>query len=61
MLSWQRFKDYLMENWRVLKVTKRPSKEEFKTIVKVTAIGMAVIGLVGFILIVLKQVFFGGA
>ena len=45
---------------RVLKVTKKPTKEEFKTIVKVSALGMAVIGLIGFMVLLIKQTLFSG-
>ncbi len=41
---------YLRECHRVLKVTKKPNSEEFKTIVKVSAAGMLLIGLVGFLI-----------
>ncbi|MFQ5474831.1 MAG: protein translocase SEC61 complex subunit gamma [Candidatus Nanoarchaeia archaeon] len=40
---------------RVLKVTKKPSNEEFKTIVKVTGLGMTVIGMVGFLVQLVKE------
>lgn len=40
---------------RVLKVTKKPDAFEFKTIVKVSALGMAIIGVIGFILFMLKE------
>jgi len=45
-----RFRSFLLEAKRVFRVTKKPSKEEFKAIVKVSAIGMAVIGILGFII-----------
>ena len=35
---------------RVLKITKRPDKEEYKMLVKVSGLGIAVIGLIGFLL-----------
>ncbi len=35
---------------RVLRVTKKPTKEEFKTIVKVSGLGIIIIGLIGFII-----------
>ncbi|MBU2589770.1 MAG: protein translocase SEC61 complex subunit gamma [Nanoarchaeota archaeon] len=38
----------MAESARVIKVTKKPNKETFKTIVKVSAMGMAVIGAIGF-------------
>jgi len=46
---WIKLKSFLIESKRVLKVTKKPSSEEFKIIVKVTSIGAAIIGFVGFL------------
>lgn len=43
-------KSFGRECLRVLRVTKKPSNEEFKTIVKVSAAGMMLIGLIGFLL-----------
>ena len=45
-----RFKTFISESVRVFKVTKKPSSKEFKAIVKITAIGIAIIGLVGFLI-----------
>lgn len=45
-----KLKTFYIESRRVFKITKKPSKEEFKTIVKVTAIGAALIGLLGAII-----------
>jgi protein transport protein SEC61 subunit gamma and related proteins len=45
-----RIKSTLGEWWRVLRVTKRPSGEEFKTIVKVSGLGMMLIGAIGFVI-----------
>ena len=50
-------KRFIKECGRVLKVTKKPSNIEFKTIVKVSALGMAIIGLVGFLIHMLKALF----
>ena len=44
---------------RVLKVTKKPDSTEFKTIVKVSGLGILFIGLIGFILTMFKLLFFG--
>ncbi len=52
---WFKLKEFSKECWRVLKVTRKPSTVEFKTIVKVSALGIAVIGLVGFLLQMIKQ------
>lgn len=45
----------LKEAYRVLRITKKPDKAEFMTIVKVTALGMGAIGLIGFVLTMIKQ------
>ena len=52
-----RLKTFLRECWRVLKVTKKPSGEEFKIIVKASGIGMIIIGLIGFTIHMLKLYF----
>ena len=51
----QKAKKFSKECLRVLKVTKKPDANEFKTIVKVSGFGMAIIGLLGFTLQMLKQ------
>lgn len=50
---WLRFKNFVRESIRVYKVTKKPSWQEFMTTVKVSAIGIAIIGLIGFIINIL--------
>jgi protein transport protein SEC61 subunit gamma-like protein len=45
----EKLKTFISECWRVLRVTKKPDKQEFSAIVKVTALGLAIIGLVGMI------------
>ena len=57
---WQRFKDFAQECKRVLKVTKKPSKFEFKTIVKVSGLGMAIIGIIGFLIHFIKMLIVPG-
>ncbi len=56
--KWQKFKEFLRESRRVLKVTKKPGTEEFKTIVKVSGLGIIVIGLIGFVIHFAKQLLF---
>ncbi|MHA1912661.1 MAG: protein translocase SEC61 complex subunit gamma [Candidatus Kariarchaeaceae archaeon] len=41
---------FAKESARVFRVTKKPSKIEFSTILKVSLLGAGVIGLVGFII-----------
>lgn len=52
-----KLKSFLIECRRVLQVTKKPGKEEFKTIVKASAIGIAIIGLIGFLIQMAKILF----
>jgi protein transport protein SEC61 subunit gamma-like protein len=52
----QKFKAFLKECRRVLRITHKPTGEEFKTIVKVSALGMAVIGLIGFLIQMMKLI-----
>ena len=51
----QLFKDFLVECQRVLRITKKPNKEELKTIVKISGLGMLVIGLMGFFIHLAKE------
>jgi protein transport protein SEC61 subunit gamma-like protein len=54
-----RVRRFLKECGRVIHVTKKPSKEEYKNTLKITAIGAAIIGLLGFIIFLLKQLLIG--
>ena len=51
-------KRFIKEALRVLRITKKPNKEEYKSIVKITALGIAVIGAMGFIIFLGKQLLF---
>lgn len=50
-----KIKTFVLESKRVLAVTRKPSRLEFMTIVKVTGIGIILIGLVGFLLQLAKN------
>jgi len=50
-----KIKAVLNEWLRVLRVTKKPDKIEFKTIVKVSGLGIMVIGAIGFIIQMLRD------
>ena len=54
----QKFKSYLKECARIIRITKKPTGTEFKTIVKVSGLGIIIIGLLGFLITMIKQVFF---
>ena len=55
---WVRLRGFINESARVLKVTRKPSKIEFQTIVKASGLGMVIIGVLGFIITMLKQLLF---
>jgi len=55
MKLWTKFKSFLLESKRVFMITRKPTKVEFKTIVKVTGLGIIIIGLMGFIINILSQ------
>lgn len=46
----QKIKNWYYEYKRVVLVTKKPTKEEFIVIVKVSGLGILLIGLIGFII-----------
>lgn len=56
--KFDKLKTFVVECKRVLRVTKKPNKEEFQTIVKVSAIGMGIIGILGFLVHFIKEIFF---
>lgn len=55
----QKLKKFYGECLRVLTVTKKPDKVEFKTVFKVSGIGVIIIGAVGFIITMIKQLILG--
>ncbi len=52
----QRLKQYWMECKRVLKSTRKPTMEEFKTIVKISGLGLIGIGAIGFFIHLIKEI-----
>lgn len=55
---WLKCKRFINECIRVLRITKKPDKTEFVTIVKVSGLGILIIGLLGFIIQMIKVLFF---
>lgn len=49
---------FLREAYRVLRITKKPNKEEYLGVLKVTALGVAIIGAIGFVIFLAKQLLF---
>jgi len=52
-------KKFYGECVRVLTVTKKPDKTEYTTVVKVSGLGIAIIGAIGFIITMIKQLVLG--
>ena len=50
----RKLKNFIKECMRILKITKKPTTFEFKTIVKVTGLGIIVIGFLGFVIQMIK-------
>ena len=53
-----KLKRFGKECLRVIRITKKPTKEEYKTIVKVSGLGILIIGMIGFIIQMIKQLLF---
>ncbi|MBI4148509.1 protein translocase SEC61 complex subunit gamma [Candidatus Woesearchaeota archaeon] len=54
----EQFKEFIVECRRVLRITKKPDRQEFTTIVKISGLGMLIIGVLGFLISVLKEALF---
>ena len=52
----KKFKNFIKECRRVLKITKKPSSDEFKTIVKASGLGLMIIGAIGFVLTMVRNI-----
>lgn len=48
--KWLWLKAFVKECKRVLTVTKKPTRDELKTVVKISGIGILLIGLLGFLI-----------
>lgn len=46
---------FMKMNQRVLRVAKRPDREEFLTVAKITGLGIIVIGVIGFVISLTAQ------
>lgn len=58
--NWLKLQLFTRECVRVLKVTRKPNRQEFNVIVKASALGMAIIGALGFAVNMIKLGLFGG-
>lgn len=50
-----RLKSFTQECVRVFKITKKPTRQEYFAIVKVSGLGILLIGLVGFIIHIIER------
>jgi len=50
MSLWGKLKDFWIQSKRVMRITKKPDKQEFLTIVKVSGLGILAIGFIGFVI-----------
>ena len=51
----KRLRKFWGESKRLLRVTKKPDREEYKLIAKVSAVGILIIGLMGFFLFLVRE------
>ncbi len=51
----ERFDQFVKDSKRVLKVSRKPDKAEYIEFAKVTALGVFVIGIVGFVIVLISQ------
>lgn len=50
-----KFDKLVKDSKRVLKVSKKPDREEYIMMSKVTLLGLAVIGVIGFVIVLIGQ------
>lgn len=55
----ERFKNFMFNVRRVLMVSNKPDKTEFKTTTKITGIGIIIIGIIGFVIFLIAQLIGG--
>lgn len=57
MAAWNSTKIFFNKCKRVWFSLKKPSKQEFETITKVSAIGIAILGVLGFLVSIIMKIF----
>ena len=55
---WNSIKSFTIKSRRVWLALKKPSKQEFETIAKVSAAGIVILGLFGFIISIFMKMIF---
>ncbi|WP_407415468.1 protein translocase SEC61 complex subunit gamma [Methanobrevibacter sp.] len=51
----ERFDKFIKDSKRVLKVSRKPDSQEYFEFAKITALGILVIGVVGFVIVLIGQ------
>ena len=51
----ERFDNFIKDSKRVLKVARKPDTDEYFEFAKITALGILIIGLVGFVVVLIGQ------
>jgi protein transport protein SEC61 subunit gamma-like protein len=54
---WGKLKAFSLKCKRVWNTLKKPTKQEFEMVAKVSAIGIAILGLIGFIISLVMKIF----
>ncbi|WP_405279906.1 protein translocase SEC61 complex subunit gamma [Methanobrevibacter sp.] len=49
----ERFDKFVKDSKRVLKVSRKPDAQEYKELAKVSAIGVVIVGVIGFVIVLL--------
>jgi len=53
----RKLKSFTIQSLRVWKILKKPSSSEFKTVAKISALGILALGLIGFTVSVIMKSF----
>lgn len=57
MAMWQSTKSFFVKCKRVWLVLKKPTKKEFEMTAKVSAVGIAILGVLGFLISIVMKLF----
>ena len=52
-----KFKAFIAKSKRVWLILKKPTRKEYEMIAKISAIGIAALGVVGFLIAIIMQIF----
>ncbi len=55
----QKMRSFFLQSLRVWKILRKPTKFEYKTTIKVAALGIILLGLVGFLISLVMKFTFG--